>query len=53
MVTNLLLCDLITRHKQRGLTVLFIRRYYDRDVAEDIFQDTFIKVIKTLKARCV
>ncbi|HZH70568.1 MAG TPA: sigma-70 family RNA polymerase sigma factor [Flavobacteriaceae bacterium] len=42
------LSQLIERHKQR----LYSFRYskvLDRDVTEDIFQDTFIKVINTLK----
>jgi len=42
------LCDLITRHKQRIFSFIY-SKVYDRDVAEDIFQDTFIKVINTLK----
>jgi RNA polymerase sigma-70 factor (ECF subfamily) len=39
---------LITRHKQKIYSFIY-SKVYDRDVAEDIFQDTFIKVIKTLK----
>lgn len=39
---------LITRHKQKVYSFIF-SKVYDRDVAEDIFQDTFIKVIRTLK----
>ena len=40
--------DLINRHKSRIFN--FINsKVRDRDTAEDIFQDTFIKVIKTLK----
>ncbi|MBL4663805.1 MAG: sigma-70 family RNA polymerase sigma factor [Flavobacteriaceae bacterium] len=42
------LCDLITRHKQRIYSFIY-SKVFDRDVAEDIFQDTFIKVIKTLR----
>jgi len=42
------LCELITRHKQRIYSFIY-SKVYDRDVAEDIFQDTFIKVINTLK----
>ncbi len=42
------LCELITRHKDRIFRFIY-SKVYDRDVAEDIFQDTFIKVIKTLK----
>ena len=39
---------LIARHKLRIFN--FIKfKVMDRDIAEDIFQDTFIKVIKTLK----
>lgn len=39
---------LITRHKQKIYSFIY-SKVYDRDVAEDIFQDTFIKVIRTLK----
>ncbi len=39
---------LIKRHNQR-ITSFIYSKVMDRDVAEDIFQDTFIKVIKTLK----
>lgn len=39
---------LINRHNQR-ITSFIYSKVMDRDVAEDIFQDTFIKVIKTLK----
>ena len=39
---------LIARHKQRIYSFVY-SKVYDRDVAEDIFQDTFIKVINTLK----
>ncbi|MAN59771.1 MAG: RNA polymerase subunit sigma-24 [Flavobacteriaceae bacterium] len=42
------LCDLITRHKQRIYSFIY-SKVFDRDIAEDIFQDTFIKVIKTLR----
>lgn len=42
------LCELITRHKERIYRFIY-SKVYDKDVAEDIFQDTFIKVIKTLK----
>ena len=39
---------LVLRHKNRVYN--FINsKVYDRDLSEDIFQDTFIKVIKTLK----
>lgn len=39
---------LINRHNQR-ITSFIYSKVMDRDVTEDIFQDTFIKVIKTLK----
>ena len=39
---------LIERHKQRIYSFIY-SKVFDRDVSEDIFQDTFIKVIKTLK----
>jgi RNA polymerase sigma-70 factor (ECF subfamily) len=39
---------LITRHKQRVYSFIF-SKVMDRDITEDIFQDTFIKVIRTLK----
>jgi RNA polymerase sigma-70 factor (ECF subfamily) len=39
---------LIIRHKQR-IFGFILSKVQDREVAEDIFQDTFIKVIKTLK----
>ncbi|WP_372801649.1 sigma-70 family RNA polymerase sigma factor [Lutibacter sp.] len=39
---------LIIRHKQRIFSFI-LSKVLDRDIAEDIFQDTFIKVIKTLK----
>lgn len=39
---------LIKRHKQKIFSFIY-SKVYDRDVTEDIFQDTFIKVIKTLK----
>lgn len=42
------LSELITRHKQRIYSFIF-SKVYDKDVTEDIFQDTFIKVINTLK----
>jgi RNA polymerase sigma-70 factor (ECF subfamily) len=42
------LSELITRHKQRIYSFIY-SKVFDRDVAEDIFQDTFIKVIRTLK----
>ncbi|MFT4669879.1 MAG: RNA polymerase sigma factor (sigma-70 family) [Ulvibacter sp.] len=42
------LSDLVTRHKQRIFSFIY-SKVFDRDVTEDIFQDTFIKVIRTLK----
>lgn len=39
---------LINRHNQR-ITSFIYSKVLDRDITEDIFQDTFIKVIKTLK----
>lgn len=39
---------LIERHKQRIYSFIY-SKVMDRDITEDIFQDTFIKVIKTLK----
>jgi len=42
------LAVLIHRHKQRVYSFIF-SKVFDRDLAEDIFQDTFIKVIKNLK----
>lgn len=38
---------LINRHNQKIISFIY-SKVLDRDVAEDIFQDTFIKVIKTL-----
>ena len=39
---------LIKRHQQRIFNFMF-SKVLDRETAEDIFQDTFIKVVKTLK----
>ncbi len=39
---------LIIRHKQRIFSFV-LSKVQDKEVAEDIFQDTFIKVINTLK----
>ncbi len=39
---------LINRHKQRIYSFIY-SKVYDRDLTDDIFQDTFIKVIRTLK----
>lgn len=43
------LAILITRHKSKIYGFIY-SKMTDRDVADDIFQDTFIKVIKTLKS---
>lgn len=42
------LAVLINRHKQKIYSFIY-SKVFDRDITEDIFQDTFIKVIKTLK----
>ena len=39
---------LINRHNQKISSFIY-SKVLDRDITEDIFQDTFIKVIKTLK----
>ena len=39
---------LVKRHKQRIFSFIY-SKVQDREITEDIFQDTFIKVIKTLK----
>ena len=39
---------LIDRHNQRIFNFIY-SKIFDREVTEDIFQDTFIKVIRTLK----
>jgi RNA polymerase sigma-70 factor (ECF subfamily) len=39
---------LINRHQQRLFSFIY-SKVKDRDITEDVFQDTFIKVIKTLK----
>jgi len=39
---------LIKRHKQRVFSFIF-SKVLDKEISEDIFQDTFIKVINTLK----
>ncbi|MBU0697519.1 MAG: RNA polymerase subunit sigma-24, partial [Bacteroidetes bacterium] len=46
---ELALSELIIRHKSRIYTSIYLL-VKDEYLAEDIFQDTFIKVIKTLKA---
>ncbi len=40
---------LMLRHKSRVFTTIYLL-VKDRDVAEDIFQDTFVKVIDTVRA---
>lgn len=44
------LAILIERHKQRIYSFIY-SKIGDRDVTEDLFQDTFIKVINTLKKK--
>ncbi|NNF19177.1 MAG: sigma-70 family RNA polymerase sigma factor [Flavobacteriaceae bacterium] len=39
---------LLKKHNQRIVSFIY-SKVRDRDIAEDIFQDTFIKVIRTLK----
>ena len=39
---------LINRHKQRLYSFIY-SKIQDKDLTEDVFQDTFIKVIKTLR----
>ncbi len=46
--TEIALSELITRHKSRIYTSIYLL-VKDEYLAEDVFQDTFIKVIKTLK----
>ena len=41
---------LIERHQSKIYGFIY-SKINDKDLCEDIFQDTFIKVIKTLKAR--
>lgn len=43
------LATLITRHESKIYGFIY-SKIADRDVSDDIFQDTFIKVIKTLKS---
>src|ERR1044072_8098388 len=43
------LASLITRHQSKIYGFIY-SKVSDRDIADDIFQDTFIKVIKTLKS---
>lgn len=40
--------ELITRHQRKVFTSIYLL-VKDRDLADDIFQDTFIKVINTLR----
>lgn len=42
------LAILINRHQQRLFSFIY-SKVQDKDITEDVFQDTFIKVIKTLK----
>jgi len=42
------LAELIDRHKNKVFGFIF-SKVLDKDIAEDIFQDTFVKVILTLK----
>lgn len=42
------LSALVIRHKQKIYSFIY-SKVLDRDVTEDIFQDTFIKVIRTIK----
>lgn len=42
------LSKLINRHQQRLYNFIY-SKVFDKEIAEDIFQDTFIKVIRTLK----
>jgi RNA polymerase sigma-70 factor (ECF subfamily) len=42
------LATLIERHKQRLFSFIY-SKVQDKNIAEDVFQDTFIKVIRTLK----
>lgn len=43
------LSSLITRHQSKIYGFIY-SKVTDRDISDDIFQDTFIKVIKTLKS---
>lgn len=42
------LAKLINRHQQRIYNFIY-SKVFDKEITEDIFQDTFIKVIRTLK----
>ncbi len=39
---------LVKRHKQKVFTTIYLL-VKDRDLAEDLFQETFIKVINTMR----
>ena len=41
--------ELITRHQRKIMTSIYLL-IKDRELAEDVFQDTFIKVINTLRS---
>lgn len=43
------LSELLQRHKQRVFTSIYML-VKNRELAEDLFQDTFVKVIKTLRS---
>ena len=43
------LATLIERHQSKIYGFIY-SKIQDRDICDDIFQDTFIKVIKTLKS---
>ena len=43
---------LIKRHKQKLYNFIY-SNVQDRDLTEDVFQDTFIKVIRTLKTASI
>jgi len=45
------LVSLINRHQSKIYSFIY-SKVSDRDICDDIFQDTFIKVIKTLKSNC-
>lgn len=42
------LSKLVNRHEQRIYSFIY-SKVFDKNIADDIFQDTFIKVIRTLK----
>ena len=46
---NLSFETLLTRHKNRVFAFI-MSKVKNRDLAEDIFQDTFIKIINSLKS---